>query len=300
MKRWLKWILGASVLVLGIWYFLLKDYHYQVSFTSDQPQGILFHHILDWDNYKLDDKEITLVSSNNYSEVIQRVRSDGSSFLYRWRIIKNHNNETDLTAFITDENNGFAQKLKVPFGNSDFAKGSIKNVKTVAEASKLKTEQYDVHSITDSVVQPTYCAYVALESTVRQKASTMSQGIGIIMQYIKSNEIPLNGDPFLEVTEWNEENETIRFNFCFPIKQLDSMPLHPSVQFKTTEELKGIKAEFNGNYRLSDNAWYYLIEHAEKNNIEIKKFPIELYLNDPHAGGDPLTWKAHIFLPLKK
>jgi effector-binding domain-containing protein len=300
MKRWLKWFLGAAVLVLGIWYFLLKDYHYQVSFTSSQPPGILFHHILDWDNYKLDNKEITLVSKNKYSEVIQRVRSGDSSFLYRWQIAKNYNNETELTAFITDEKNGFAQKLKVPFGNNDFLKESIKNVRSVAEAFKLNSEYYDVHSITDTVFQPTYCAYLTMESTVNKKATTMSRGIAVIMEYIKNNDIPLNGDPFLEVTEWNEENETIRFNFCFPIKQLDSMPFHPSVQFKTTKELKGIKAEFNGNYRISDNAWYYLIEHAEKNNMAVKRLPFELYLNDPHAGGDPLQWKAHILLPLKE
>jgi effector-binding domain-containing protein len=248
----------------------------------------------------LNDDEITLVSRNNYSEIVQRVLSGDSSFLYRWQIRKNGGDQTKITAYIKDENNGFVQKLEVPFGSNDFVKGSIGNVKTVADALKLKTEVYKVHSITDSVIQPVYCAYLPLESTVKQKASTMLSGIGVIMDYIKSNEIPLNGDPFLEVTEWNEENETIRFNFCFPIKRVDSMPQHPEVLFKTTEILKGIKAEFNGNYRNSDNAWYYLLEYAETHNRDIEKLPFEIYLNDPHAGGDPLKWKAHILLPLKE
>jgi len=300
MKRWLKWVLVAGVLGLGIWYFLLKDYEYRVSISSDQPKGVLFQHILDWENYQLDEAEISIVSKKKYSEIVQRVQSADSSFLYTWHLDKSSDNETTVTAYIKDENNGLVQKLSVPFSNNDFVKRSIRNVKTVAKAQKLKAETYKFHSVTDSVIAPTYCVYLPLESTVRQKASTMLQGIVTIMDYIKGNEIALNGDPFLEVTQWNEEDETISFNFCFPIKQSDSMPPHPALQFKTTEALEGIKTEFNGNYRISDNAWYYLIEYAEKNKLEVDRLPFEIYLNDPHSGGDPLNWKAHIFLPLKK
>ncbi|MBT8262994.1 MAG: GyrI-like domain-containing protein [Bacteroidia bacterium] len=300
MKQWLKWILGVSVLGLGIWYFLVKDYQYQVSFTSDQPMGVLFHHILDWENYERSDAEISVISKKNYTEILQRVQSADSSFLYTWEIQKSSDDKTRVTAYIKDEKNEFAQKLMVPFGKNDFIKRSVENVKTVVEAQKLKADAYKFHSIIDSVVQPTYCVFLPLKSSVRQKATTMLEGISSIMEYIKGNDIPLNGDPFLEITEWNEDDETINFNFCFPIKRLDSMPYHPTLEFKATEALKGIKGEFNGNYRISDNAWYYLIEYAEKNKIEVEKFPFEIYLNDPHTGGDPRKWKAHIFLPLKK
>ena len=300
MKQWLKWVLVVCVLGLGIWYFLIKDYQYQVSFTSDQPQGVLFHHVLDWENYNRSNAEISVVSEKKYSEIVQRIQSADSSFLYTWRFQKTSGNDTKVTAYIKDEKNDFIQKLKVPFGNNDFINGSVNNVKTVAEAQKLSAETYKFHSISDSLVQPKYCAFLPLESSVRQKAPAMLKAISTIMDYIKGNDIALTGDPFLEVTQWNEDDETIKFNFCFPIKQLDSMPSHPAVQFKTTEAFNGIKAEFNGNYRISDYAWYYLIEHAEKNQLEVERLPFEIYLNDPHSGGDPINWKAHIFLPLKK
>ena len=76
------------------------------------------------------------------------------------------------------------------------------------------------------------------------------------------------------------------------------MPPHPTVLLKTTETLDRIKAEFNGNYRDSEVAWYYLLDHAAENGLDVKPLPLEIYQNDPHAGGDPLTWKAQVLLPL--
>ncbi len=46
-----------------------------------------------------------------------------------------------------------------------------------------------------------------------------------------------------------------------------------------------LKADFNGNYRISNYAWYYLLDEAERKGLNISPTPIEVYLNDPHEGG---------------
>jgi hypothetical protein len=300
MNRWLKWVLGISVLGLGIWYFFVKEYQYQVTFISNDPPAVMFEHILNWDDYKRGDEDITLISKRSYSEIQQSVNYGDSAFQYKWSLERMSNGGTEITAYISDTKNGFQQKLSVPFGSNDFVNRSISNVRIVADSRQLLSKTYRVHSITDSVVPPKYCAYLPLQSTVDQKASTMLRGITIIMDYIKSNGIELTGDPFLEVTDWDEDKELITFNFCFPVKELDSMPSHSVVLLKTSEQLKGLKAEFNGNYRNSDVAWYYLLDHADENGLNVKKLPFEIYQNDPHAGGDPLKWKAQVFLPLNE
>ncbi|MCW5518675.1 hypothetical protein J1N09_02410 [Aureitalea sp. L0-47] len=297
MRR-LKWILVFAILATGLWYFFLKDHHYQVSFRSDQPASLVFNHILDWENYDRDDLQLKTLSKKSYSEIIQEVGVGDSLFTYQWRIEKRHPKGTKVTAYITDENDNFIQKIKVPFGNNDFVKRSLRNTETVAKALQLNSETYKVHSIKDSTIAAIYCAYLPLSSRVEAKASTMLSGINEIMDYVKGNDLSLNGDPFLEVTHWDENAGVIDFNFCFPLKKRDSMPTHPTVRLKTTEPVNGIKAEFNGNYRISNKAWYYLLEHAEKFERVVQKLPLEIYLNDPHSGGDPLLWKALIFLPL--
>jgi len=126
----------------------------------------------------------------------------------------------------------------------------------------------------------------------------MLYSIGDLMGYINENEIELQGDPYLEVTKWNEEAATIEYNFCFPIAKSDALPASDLVFFKESPAFRAIKAEFNGNYAIANNAWYYLLDYAEQNNLKVKSLPTELYLDDPQSGGDAMNWKAHIYLPL--
>ncbi len=300
MKRWLKWLLGIAVLVAAAWYFFLKDYHYQVSFRSDRPALVIYNHIMDWPAYDRDSLEIETLSSVSPSEIIQNVRKADSSFIYRWQIERTAPREVKVTAYITDDDHDLVQKLKALFGNNDFVSRSIHNTETVARTLKLKSESYRVHSIKDSVVSPVFCACLPLSSSVEKKAATMLQNIKVIMDYIHGDSIEIVGDPFLEVTRWDEENAEIDYNFCFPVEEKENMPSHPSILLKTTSNFPALKAEFNGNYRNSDYAWYYLLDHANSNGISVDKLPLEIYLNDPHVGGDPLQWKALIFLPLSK
>jgi len=128
----------------------------------------------------------------------------------------------------------------------------------------------------------------------------MRDNISVVMGFLKANDIPLAGDPFLEITNWERDTDSIDFEFCFPIKRTDSMPSPPdAIRFRSTRELAGIKATYKGNYRDSYKAWYYLLERAEPDNREFVPHPVEVFLNDPHGGTDPLKWKAIIYLPLK-
>jgi len=45
-------------------------------------------------------------------------------------------------------------------------------------------------------------------------------------------------------------------------------------------------------------AWYKLIDYAKTNHIDIDLLPVELYLNDPHTGGNDLEWEADVYMPI--
>ena len=299
MKRSLMWIFGLSIVILAVWYFAIKEEHYQVSFTTTQPPGLIYHHISGWDIYaEKDITSIAITSKLPFSELQQNVQIGDSLFSYRWEIRKKGDGKTRVTAYVRDEINGFSQKLSVPIIKNSFRKRSVNNVQNIVNELKLKTRRFKIHSITDTVFSGGYCVYLPIESTIGNKAKNMLSNIATILDYINSNKIKLQGDPFLEVTSWDKMEETITFNFCFPIEKSDSIPQNTQLKFKTLAPLRVLKAEFNGNYSISNNAWYHLLDHAKRNNLKIRELPIELYLVDPHVGGDPLNWKAHIFLPL--
>jgi effector-binding domain-containing protein len=135
---------------------------------------------------------------------------------------------------------------------------------------------------------------------VSEKAGFMMRNIADVMNFINDNNLELNGDPFLEVTRWNTQAQTMQYDFCFPIKKTDSLPQSDLIKYKEARSIEGLTTIFNGNYSVADKAWYALIDYATQNQIEIELLPIEVYLDDPHAGGDALQWEAKVFMPIKK
>lgn len=300
MKK-VKWIIGVAILVTLAWYFFIKPEHYQITFTTRQPPGVVYHHIKDWPIYgKKDSLYIQWTSGKRYAEVQQEVSINDSLFRYVWDFKRINDSLTKVTAHITDLQNPWLQKLQVPVKNNAFIKRSILNVKNIGAQLIKKQENFRIAKITDTVIPATYVAYIKVNSSLPQKAKNMLANISVIMGYIKEHEILLKGDPFLEVTHWDRENDSIDFNFCFPIQKTDSLPNHPQIRFKETTPVHSLKAVFHGNYKISDNAWYYLLDHAERKELDIEETPMEIYLNDPHEGGNSLDWEAHILLPLKK
>ena len=90
----------------------------------------------------------------------------------------------------------------------------------------------------------------------------------------------------------------LSFDFCFPIDSLASRPNHPKVQFGILSPKRYLKTIFNGNYRISQQGWYTLMDYAHRNDIELGTDLIEIYRNDPHQGGDSMEWVAEILMPI--
>ncbi len=289
------------VLGIGVWYFFLKDYNYRVTFTTEQAPGIVYAHLTKWNNgQNPKDSVVTTLNKLPLSEIEQHLKVGDSLFKINWNVERSGENETTVTAKIKDENNSFKQNVQAIYTKNDFVKRGIKTVKNFGENLLDYSETYKVSNIEEAIIPSQYCAYIQLECNSLDKANTMVKNIHIVMNYIKDNEIPLNGHPFLEITDWDINNQTIKFDFCFPIKQNNNYPLSKSISFKKTKEKKSLKSIFNGNYRKSDNAWFTIIDYAEQNNIEIEYLPTEIFLNDPHAGGNSLEWVAEVYMPIKE
>lgn len=284
----------------GIWYFLLKDYNYRVSFTTDQAPGIVYAHLTEWNNgEKPDNKVVTTLNKSPFHQIEQNIKVGDSLFKINWNVERSGENETTVTAKVKDENNSFSQNLQAIYTKNDFVKRSIKIVTDFRQGLTENAENYKISDVEEAVKPAQNCAFIKLECTPQDKATTMVKNIHVVMNYLKDNKIQLIGSPFLEVTEWDIENEKIVFDFCFPIRAKQTYPPTDAVNFKKSKEQKSLKTTFNGNYRISDRAWFALIDYAEQNNIKIDKLPTEFYLNDPHAGGNSLEWVAEVYMPIK-
>ena len=300
MKKRIGALIAIAIAGWAVWFFLIKESIYTISFVADQPLGLVQEHVLRWPNYAAKDLDSIQLTDQGQGLVEQLVHIADSTHRYRWNFKANGPGQTQVQVDVTDPEHNLAQKWKSLFGKSDFAYRSMANTRAVQKALEIEGQKFKVHSITDTLVEGRFCAYVPVEATTRTKARSMLYSIGFIMDYINSNGLSLAGDPFLEVKSWDPQQDKLVYDFCFPIVQSDSLPVSETVQFKTSKSFKALKAEFNGNYNVSHRAWYYLLDQAQASGLKVDSLATELFLNDPHEGGDPLLWKALIFLPLEE
>ena len=296
------WTIVAIVLVgILFWHFLIKSYNYRISFITKDPAGLVYSNLNSWQALKgLEDSSSVIATERLAFETItQEVSVNDSLFEYRWSIQPVTDSTTRVTVYITDLQNAWIQNLYTPVYKNDFVKRSLKTVQELGSEWVDYRDRYRVGAISEGQVNSQFCAYLSVETTSGQKARTMMTNIADVMGYVNSNALELAGDPFLQVTKWDRITDSISFDFCFPIKRTDSLPESAVVKFKEVEGFKGIKTIFNGNYSISDKSWYWLIRHAENNNLQVEYLPFEIYKNDPHMGGDPLKWDAEVYLPLQ-
>lgn len=300
MARFWKLFAVGLLLAAGIWYFFIKSYDYKITFKTKQATGIVYNKLLRWNNWQIKDDIVKTELKVPYEEIVQELHFQDSIFDVHWEIYRKSDSLTVVEAHWRDRNNSLAQRFQIPFIMTDFAKRSLASVKRIQSELSELNNNYKVGKVEEATIPKHFCAYVSLESKIGEKANTMMANNFEILTFLQDNQIKLLGSPFLEVTNWNEKEATLSFDFCFPIGYDENYPVSDIIQYKATEEREALKTKFNGNYRISDCAWFTIIDYAESRNIEIEKLPTEIFMDDPHNGGNELDWEAEIYIPLKE
>jgi effector-binding domain-containing protein len=194
----------------------------------------------------------------------------------------------------------FANKISIPLGTTDFEKRTQNTITDFIGKLKEHLNKIRVRVIGIDSTRTTYCAYIPMKGLQIEKARGMMQNYSLLTSVLSAENIEMNGTPFVEITNWNTQNDSIAYNFCFPVIKSDSLPIDPLIKYKQYNGVKALKASYNGNYITSDRAWYALLEYAENNGIEIANKPLEVFYSNPNFGGDELQWEAQIYLPIKE
>ncbi len=296
-------LLTTLIILVLCWYFFIKDYNYKITFQTPHAPGTVYsaiHEVSQWKEEGLD--SIYIRSKTPFKSITHRLHYGDSLFQVEWQIDRIDDSLTRVTALAKDLKNSFKQNLFVPFKKNAFVTRNIRNAESLMNGLYVHAGKYKVRiESTELVDVPSqFCAYITIESDIFEKGKSMISNVGLIMNYLKGNEIEITGDPFLIVQDWDQASTRIKYDFCFPIKKLNNFPETEVIKFKNTDGFKALKAIFNGNYRLSDRAWYELIDFAESRGMRVRQRPFEIYRNDPHEGGDELKWIAEVYLPVEE
>ncbi|MFI2742937.1 hypothetical protein ACG2LH_09375 [Zhouia sp. PK063] len=295
-------IIAIGIVVLIGWYFFFKPYDYQVMFSTPTSKGTVFEGLKKWqENFdRKKDSSIAITNTNPFESFTQQLHVKDSLITMRWELSSVNDSVTEVKLFVKDENNSVANKVDVITGDATIKEIALKKVQNFRSGFKSHIQEFKIDSVSLGETPSFFCIYKTIHTTVDRKAFEMMQTNPQIMEFLNEHQLQLIHKPFTQFTKYNKNNDSITFNFCFPIQKTDSLPtLINSLKYGETKRKKALKAIFHGNYVISDHAWYTLFDYANNHDIAVNELPLEIYFNDPHMGGKELGWKAEIYMPLK-
>lgn len=301
-KKWLL-IIGSILFVLfSGWYFLIKESDYDITFKVKTATGTVFQGINEWTSLrtKSDGENYTIVKKTNFDFIQHKMQKNDFTLEYTWNMELVNDSITKVSVGIKDLNHGFYNRLTVPFFSTKFKKEQIDKIKNLKEGIEKHIKNFKVKIDGVNQSEQTFVAYISLKSILQEKAQMMIANDAIVTNYLHKNQIKIIGTPYLEIEHWDLDNETLDFNYCFPIAKSTQYVPDEQVKFKIIPALKGLKATYYGNFRTSDRAWFALLDFAKKNNYNLENKPLEHFLANPFYGGDELEWKTEIIIPFSK
>lgn len=288
-------IISIFFVALLVWYFFIKPQDYIATFKINTPTGTVLQTLKTWQASKDGSK---FIAQRPFDFFEHQLSFNDSVFNYHWEFEKLQDTITKVQVNITDINNSFRQRVLAPFADTDFEKRSKRTVLNFYDHLVEHLENIKVTYKGVDTIKNTYCAYIPITSTQYEKASKMMKYYPTLDHFALNKHIKTAGSPFIEIVDWNQMNDSISFNFCYPIKKTDSLPEHDLIKYKQYIGKEAIRATYNGNYITSDRAWYVLLEMAKNEGLSIEKKPIEVFLTNPNMGGVELDWIAEIYMPL--
>ncbi len=287
----------SGILLLGLlWYLFVKPYDYTIRVKANTIAGTVNQTLKFWD-LSLDTVQKIKQNKSIYN-LTQKLRFGDSIHTYNWKIKPLTDSTSRIIVNVKDIDNSLKNKINVPFSDTNFEKRSRK---TVLDFMSKLNEHLDKFKVTiegEAEIPSKYVAYLPVKSTQLKKVGGMMKNISYIEQTLLRNNIKLDGLPMLEITNWQMDTDSLSYNFCYPVIKSDSLPQNTDLKYKRIFKKKALKAEYNGNYITSDRAWYALLDYAHSKNISVSPTPIEIFYSNPSTGGDELSWKAEIFLPI--
>jgi len=299
-RRFIFIILSIGILSYLSWYFIIKPYDFTIEFTSSHSTGIVYKVLEDSYHWKsLQVSEIKNHTSIPYKKISEEIKSKNLHFKIDWEIFPIDGISSTVKVSLKDLDKPWIQRLVVPFRKTEMINLTLNYIGKINEVLDELNSQYKVSTVKETVVPEKFCLYTTLQTKAITKAEEMMKVNGTLMNYIYQNNLTLDGFPFVEGKKWNNATGDFTFNFCYPIKEVDHKPKDIGILAKTVSSKKGIKTIFNGNYRISDRAWYTLLDHVSITGVKIDTVPIEIYYNDPHSGVKEIEWKTEVIMPLE-
>ncbi|MEC5164314.1 effector-binding domain-containing protein [Flavobacterium sp. PL11] len=282
-----------------VWYLLIKKEDYCISFTVKTATGTVFQGLQEWKSVETltSNEKYTILEKRNFDFIKYELSGKNIKMDYSWKISSINDSITKVEVGIKDYNNSIYNRISVPFFDTPFKLEQIKKISDFKEGLIEHLKNFTLSVDGEGTSEEVFVAYISLKSVMQQKAQSMIANNADITGFLISNGIKIIGKPYVQITKWDLDKETIDFDYCFPVDKNVKIVQNKFVKFKKLPAIKGLTATYYGNYRTSDRAWFALIDYANNHGYKLNKMPRENFLANPFNGGDEMEWETKIIIP---
>jgi len=293
-------VVGISLLILfGLlsWYLFVRSFEFEVKFKTKTLPGDVVQTIRIWSKRS---PLLSVIKVDSTSSLYQNVKVGDRDYFYIWNFDMQNDTLTYVNIKISEPDHALNNKLLIPFVEQPIEQDAKEVIYDFIDIinEHLKITKVKIEGIDYTREVPCICSQ--LITNQHSKAQGMMRDYSELAFYVADNNFENNGPPLVEITRWNHSLGELEYNFCMPIKPINTIPEHDKFFYKRQKKHKSLKAIYNGNYITSDRAWYSLVKYAKEHNFEITNYPIEYFYNNPNLGINEEGWKAEIYLPVKE
>lgn len=294
MKK-IIYLLVLCTLLIGLLIQWLKPHDYLATIEVKTIPSVFGATLSTWS----DTNNGSTIQVMKDDRIVQIINSNDSiiSFDYSLQALNDSLSKATVRIDLADSN--LFLRLRILFQDTDFEKRVRNTLFDFNSKLKEHLESFKVRVDGYAQIEEQYCACVELESDQLQKAQGMMKNYSLLGQFLLQNKLQPIGEPFVRITNWDRENNLIKYDFCYPLDDQTQAVPHELITFKTRNSFKALKAIYNGNYISSDRAWYHLLYYADENQIDLIEQPLEIFYSNPNMGGNSLDWRAEVFMPVK-
>ncbi|AXT62746.1 hypothetical protein D1816_21170 [Aquimarina sp. AD10] len=289
-----------SLLVFFAWYLFIKTYDFEVVIQAETSPGTVYHNVLGW-NASLNKGNTKTVFSKKkpFENLIHTYDFESYKLEFDWKMHKINDSITKVFIGVNDLDKPIRTRIKKLLGISPI-QTLIHQEFTGFNATLLShLDQFKVVIDGEQKSPESFVAYVNISCNQNAKAVNMINNSTYINTFLKSHNLALKSNPFIEILDWNKNTGELNFNFCFPIEKLDDFPVHSEIKYKKVVAKKSLKATFQGNYSYIDRAWYALCQYTLDKQIKPLKTIIEVYHNNPHTDVKDVKWTAEVYMEIE-
>jgi len=237
------------------------------------------------------EQELTIVSK--YGET----KSDGY-----WKFDKV--DEGTKVTWGIQGNQSFMEKLAFAFTDSSYTQMMRPMIAEGLEKLKLvtldKMESYSIN--VDGVTQfgGGFYMYTTTASKISQIQLKMRDMFTEVSRYMESNNISIQGDPFVIYNDWDEQNNNAIYSAGRFTPSLVITPAESPVLNGMMPVQKVVKTSLKGDYKNLKEAWDEAYNYLEKNNLQATpdSQPFEVYKTNPEITLNPAKWITEIYIPV--